>query len=103
MERAIIQIGSFQYRVKPGDRIKVEKLEDTKEDLIFPVLAYFEDDKVIYGQPYVENVKCKAKIVGHGKHKKVIIFKHIPKKHHDKKIGHRQPYTEIEILGFIKE
>lgn len=96
---AVIKTGGKQYLVKPGDKIKVEKL-DKKEGEAFAfaeVLLVEKSDKVQVGSPLVDGAKVEAKVVKHGKNDKVIVFKYKSKKRYKRKIGHRQPYTEIEI------
>ena len=98
---AIIKTGGKQYIVKPGDKIKVEKLDKKEgEEFSFPdVLLVEKNKKVEIGMPLVKNAKVEAKILKHGKGEKIIVFKYKPKKRERKKTGHRQPYTEIEIIG----
>ena len=97
---AIIKTGGKQYIVKPGDKLKVEKI-DKKEggEVIFSdVLLIEKDKKIEIGTPLLK-AEVKAKILSHGKGDKIIIFKYKAKKRESKKTGHRQPYTEIEIVG----
>ena len=98
---AIIKTGGKQYLVKPGDKLKVEKLEEKegKEISFADVLLVENDKKVQIGAPLVSGAKVQAKILKHGKGDKIIVFKYKPKKRYSRKIGHRQPYTEIEIIG----
>ena len=97
---AIIKTGGKQYLVQPGDKLKVEKLEKKEgEEISFSdVLLVEKDNKVEVGTPLVK-AEVTAKILSHGKADKVIVFKYKPKKRESRKIGHRQPYTEIEITG----
>jgi len=97
---AIIKTGGKQYLVQPGDKIKVEKLEEKEgaEISFKDVLLIEKSKKVEIGTPLVK-AEVTAKILSHGKGDKVIIFKYKAKKRESRKIGHRQPYTEIEILG----
>jgi len=97
---AIIKTGGKQYIVKPGDKIKVEKL-DKKEGESFSftdVLLIEKNKKLEIGLPKVK-AEVEAKVLSHGKGKKVIVFKYKSKKRYSRKIGHRQPYTEVEIIG----
>jgi len=100
MELAVIKTGGKQYLVSPGDKIKIEKLpEKEDEKVIFnEVLLYQKDDKEEIGTPLVESIKVEGKVLKQGKRKKVIIFKYKPKKRYKKKTGHRQPFTEVEII-----
>ncbi len=97
---AIIKTGGKQYIVKPGDKIKIEKLDKKEgEEISFSdVLLVEKNDKVEVGTPLVK-AEVSAKVLNHGKADKVIVFKYKPKKRESRKIGHRQPYTEIEITG----
>ncbi len=98
---AIIRTGGKQYLVQPGDKLKVEKLDKKEgEEISFSdVLLVEKNKKVEIGNPLVKDVKVEAKVLRHGKADKIIVFKYKPKKRESKKIGHRQPYTEIEITG----
>ena len=87
--------------MQPGDKLKVEKL-DKKEGAEFSfsdVLLIEKNKKVEIGAPLVKDAKVEAKILSHGKGDKIIVFKYKPKKRYSRKIGHRQPYTEIKIIG----
>jgi large subunit ribosomal protein L21 len=97
---AIIKTGGKQYIVHPGDKLKVEKLEKTEgKDFAFSdVLLVEKNDKVEIGTPLVK-AEVLAKVLNHGKGDKIIVYKYKAKKRESRKIGHRQPYTEIEIIG----
>lgn len=97
---AIVKTGGKQYLVSPGDKIKIEKLDKKEgEEIVFQeVLLCDKDGKIEIGNPFVKNGQVKAKIVKHGKGKKLIIFKYKSKKRYKRKIGHRQPFTEVEII-----
>ena len=98
---AIIKTGGKQYIVKPGDKIKVEKLwpEADKDNITFDkvLLVGSSDTDAKIGAPFVSGAKVEAKIVKHGKHDKVIVFKFHHKSRYRKKKGHRQQFTELEI------
>ncbi|MCI6951534.1 MAG: 50S ribosomal protein L21 [Clostridium sp.] len=97
---AIIQTGGKQYKVEAGDEILVEKLDaEVNAEVEFDVLLVADDAGVKIGTPVLDGVKAKAKVVEHGKGKKVIVFKYKPKKNIRTKRGHRQPYTKVEILS----
>jgi len=98
---AVIKTGGKQYIVKPGDKLKVEKLDNKQgEEISFSdVLLVEKNKKLEIGAPKVKEAKVEAKVLGHGKKEKVIVFKYKPKTRYSRKIGHRQPYTEIEITG----
>ncbi len=94
---AVIETGGKQYRVQEGDVIQVEKLAVNEGEVVsLDVIALGKDGKVFVGEE-LANVKVNAKVVSHGKGKKVIVFKYKPKKDYRRKQGHRQPYTELVI------
>jgi len=96
---AIIETGGKQYRVQEGDTLFVEKLEVNEGDVytIENVLAVSKDGQLTVGAPMVSGAKVEAKVVEHGKAKKIIVFKYKPKKDYRRKQGHRQPYTKLVI------
>jgi len=102
---AIIKTGGKQYLVKPGDKIKIEKI-DKKEgsEITFKeVLLVEKNRKLEIGTPLVKNAKVIGKILSQGKGKKVIIFKYKAKTRYKKKAGHRQLFTEVEIIKIETE
>jgi len=98
---AVIQTGGKQYRVSEGDTLKVEKLvADAGADVeLDRVLMVADGDDVRVGRPFVEGGKVTATVQGHGRAKKVTIVKFRRRKHHLKRQGHRQWYTELKITG----
>jgi large subunit ribosomal protein L21 len=102
---AIIESGGKQYKVQPGDVIKVEKLDlkDGAKVKIEEVLAISDDKTFSTGTPYLEAATVSAVVKGEGKGKKVIVYKYKSKKDFHKKKGHRQPYTELEIDKIVFE
>jgi len=96
---AIIETGSKQYKVAPGDKIKVEKLFAEGEIISFDkvLLVAPTDIETKIGAPYVSGAKVEAKILRQGKGDKIIVFKFHHKSRYRKKRGHRQPFTELEI------
>ena len=96
---AIIQTGGKQYKVNEGDIIFVEKLGvEEGEDVKFEnVLAISNDNGFVTGAPYVSGASVTAKVVRNGKGKKIYVMKYKAKKNEKKKIGHRQPYTKVQI------
>lgn len=96
---AIIQTGGKQYRVSEGDILEIEKLTVAEgEEVVFDeVLTVVNDGEVLIGKPVVEGAKVTAKVVEHGKGKKILVFKYKAKSNYRKRQGHRQPYTKIEI------
>ncbi len=98
---AVIKTGGKQYVVKPGDKIKVEKLETPEgQEIVFSdVLLVEKNKKLDIGAPLVKDAKVTAKVLIQGKGDKIIVFKYKAKKRYKRKIGHRQKFTEIEITG----
>ncbi len=99
MDFAIIKTGGKQYKVKEGDTLNIEKVDKEEGDeIIFDqVLMKSDDGDFEIGTPVIEGSKVNAKVVEHGKGEKVTIFRYKPKNRHRRKVGHRQPYTKIEI------
>jgi len=99
MNVAVIKTGGKQYLVSPGQKLKIEKIEKAAgEEIVFDEVLLFSDGKKIeIGNPLVATAVVKAKVVFQGRAKKVTTIKFKPKTRYKKKIGHRQPYTEIEI------
>ncbi len=100
---AIIRTGGKQYLVKPGQKLKVEKI-NAKEGakLTFDeVLLIADDKKVEIGTPLVKGAKVEAKVLRQGRGKKVIVFRYHSKTRYRKKKGHRQHFTEIEITKIV--
>ena len=97
---AIIKTGGKQYKVSPGQKIKIEKLEISEgQEVIFDnVLLAEKDEKVEIGQPIVKTAKVVGKVLKQGKGDKVIVFKYKSKKRYKVKRGHRQLFTEVEII-----
>jgi large subunit ribosomal protein L21 len=98
---AVIRTGGRQYRVAAGDKLKVEKLaaEIGAEVVLDQVLAIGEGAAVRCGTPVLSGAAVKAKVLAHGLHDKVRIFKLRRRKHYKKSQGHRQRYTELQITG----
>ena len=96
---AVIATGGKQYLVKEGNVIKVEKIEAKEGEKIKldQVLMLEKDGEYQFGQPLIENSYVEGKVLKHGRAKKIVVFKYKPKKKYQKKIGHRQSFTEIII------
>ncbi|MBL8377292.1 MAG: 50S ribosomal protein L21 [Burkholderiales bacterium] len=96
---AVIKSGGKQYRVSAGEKLKVELLtaEVGQEIVIDQVLMIGSGDAVQVGMPLVSGARVVAKVVAHGRGDKVRIFKMRRRKHYQKRQGHRQGFTEIEI------
>ena len=100
---AIIETGGKQYKVNEGDIIFVEKLEASEGDTVTfdRVMALSTGDNFVVGAPTVEGAKVEANVVKNGKGKKIYVMKYKPKKNEKKKIGHRQPYTKVQITKIV--
>jgi len=98
---AVFATGGKQYRAATGDRLKIEKLDAEKGATVEldQVLMVGEGSDVKVGTPYLEGGKVTATVVDHGRGDKIRIIKFKRRKHHMKKMGHRQDYTQIEITG----
>lgn len=96
---AVIKTGGKQYRVAAGEKIKVEQMPaDVGQDIVLDeVLAVVNGDEAKFGTPLVDGAKVTAKVLSHGRHDKVRIFKMRRRKHYQKHQGHRQNYTELQI------
>lgn len=95
---AVIETGGKQYKVQYGDVIYVEKLAANEDETVtFPVVAICGEDGTKIGTPYVEGASVTGKVLKNGKAKKVTILTYKPKKGEKRKMGHRQPYTKIQI------
>ena len=96
---AVIKTGGKQYKVSAGDKIKVEQMpaDIGAEITIDQVLAVGNGEQIAVGTPLVSGASVLAKVVSHGRHDKVRIFKMRRRKHYQKRQGHRQNYTEILV------
>lgn len=92
---AIFQTGGKQYKVQQGENIYVEKLDKKPGEIIEFNEIMMVGQKI--GNPFVSGASVSAKVVKHGKGKKIRIIKFKSKKHHLKRQGHRQPYTQLVI------
>ncbi len=98
---AVVQTGGKQYKVAPGQKIKVEKLnvEQDGRFLFDKVLLKVDGDEVKIGTPYISGEKVEAKILEQGREKKKIVFRYHSKTRYRKKKGPRQPFTELEVVS----
>ena len=101
MNYAVIRTGGLQFRVSEGDVIRVPRMKSEIGDAVeMPdVLALNVGGDVTVGTPIVESAMVKAEIVGHGRARKVIVYKKKRRKGYQVKKGHRQGFTEIRITG----
>ena len=95
---AIIETGGKQYRVAPGEVIRVEKLEgDIGSEVALPLRAVFKDEGRLLAGPDLGQATVKGTILGTGRGKKVLVFKFKRKKQYKRTIGHRQDFTEVKV------
>ncbi len=96
---AVITTGGKQYKVAPGDVLRVESLEANKGDIIEIKDVYMisDEDKVSIGKPVLASAKVTAEVMGEGRGEKIIIFKHRRRKGFRKTNGHRQNFTAIKV------
>ncbi len=96
---AIIETGGKQYRVEQGDSLYIEKLDVNTDDVVTfdKVIVIGNEGKAKIGAPYIKGATVTAKVLKNGKAKKITVFTYKPKKDSKRKIGHRQPYTKVQI------
>jgi len=96
---AVIKTGGKQYKVCPGELVRVEKLDaDAGSNVEIPeVLMVADGAQITVGKPVVETAQVSAQVVEHGRAKKVLIMKKKKRKGYKVKRGHRQPYTTLRI------
>ena len=97
---AVIKTGGKQYRVSPKDKLKIEKLDiEEGKDVVFDNVLLIENGKdVIVGEPLIKGATVTGKVLKQAKGDKVMTFKKKPKKRYTLKKGHRQSFTEVEIV-----
>jgi len=98
---AVVKTGGKQYRVSAGEKLRIEQIgaEVGQEIVLDQVLLVADGEALMLGAPLVSGATVKARVLRHGRGDKVHIFKMRRRKHYRKSQGHRQNYTEIEILG----
>ena len=102
---AVIRSGGKQYKVEPGQLVKLEKIEAEVGSPIelAEVLLLGEDDRVVVGNPLVKNAKVLGQVESQGKGRKITIVKYRRRKGYHKKQGHRQLYTAIRIKEIVTD
>jgi len=100
---AVITTGGKQYKVSPGDVVRVETLDAKKGDNIElkDVFMIADGDKVLIGKPKLESARVTAEVMGDGRGEKLLIFKHRRRKGYRRTNGHRQNYTAIKVKEII--
>jgi large subunit ribosomal protein L21 len=101
MEYAVIRTGGKQYRVTPGEVLRIEKLDVAPGSQVefSEVLVTSDSSGIKVGQPVVPGAKVVARVVRQGKAKKILVFKKKRRKNYRRRYGHRQPFTEIQITA----
>ena len=100
MSYAVIQTGGKQYKLKPGEILKIEKLADSKPDtkVEFKEILAYGDDKIIeIGAPTIEGAKVEADLIKNSKNRTILVFKKRRRQNSRRKNGHRQEYSLIRI------
>ena len=101
---AVVEIGGKQYKVSPGDNIKVEKIPaEVGEEIVLDkvLMAKKEGKETEVGTPFLEKVKVRAKVLEQGKDKKIIVYKFKRRKNYHRKYGHRQYFTKLKIEDIV--
>ena len=97
---AVIETGGKQYRVQPGERVRVEKLDaEAGAQIAFPALLVVDGTTVQVGTPHLAGTQVTAQVLNEEKGEKHIIFKMRRRKGYRRKTGHRQVYTALHIMG----
>lgn len=96
---AIIETGGKQYRVAPGDTLRVEKIAGNDGDVVTfdRVVMVNKDGNLLFGNPVVNGARVTAKVVKQDKYPKILVFKYKSKSNYRRRYGHRQPYTQVVI------
>ena len=98
--KAVFVTGGKQYYVTEGDTIYVEKLDaEVGKEVEFDEVLFVDG---VAGTPTVKGAKVEATVVGHGKSKKIVVFKFKAKKNYRRTQGHRQPYTKLTVKKIVK-
>jgi large subunit ribosomal protein L21 len=96
---AVVQTGGKQHQLGVGDSLKVEKLPGSAGDVIelSRVLLLSDGDDIKVGSPMIDGASVKVEIVGHGRHKKIRVFKMKRRKKYRRTQGHRQAFTQLRV------
>ena len=98
----IVEIAGKQFKVSKGNILEVPKLKDNKEGSTLKldtVLLKADKGNLSIGKPYVEGAKVELKVLTHGKGEKIKVFKKKSKKRYERTQGHRQQYTQVEVVA----
>lgn len=98
---AVVKTGGKQYRVQPGDKLRVESLDADEGETVNleSVLMVCDGDSVAVGSPELAGASVSATVLSHGRGDKIDIVKFRRRKHYRRQMGHRQNYTELKIEG----
>jgi large subunit ribosomal protein L21 len=98
---AVIETGGKQYRIAPGDKLRVPRLRLKEgESFVFDKVLLLDTGKEVkVGKPYLTAVKVAAKLLRQGREDKKIVFRYRAKTRYRRKKGHRQPFSEVEITS----
>lgn len=101
---AVIQTGGKQYRVTPGELVKVEKLPGKKGDQVTfeKVLLTSDGETINIGNPFLSDIKVQGRIARQGRDRKILVFKYKRRKDYRKRIGHRQSFTLVKVDEIAK-
>ena len=100
MSYAVIKTGGKQYKVKAGEILKIEKLQDSKPSSkveFNEILAYGDDKTIEIGAPIISGAKVEAELIENSKNRTVLIFKKRRRHNSRRKNGHRQEFSKIRI------
>ncbi|MBI4050025.1 MAG: 50S ribosomal protein L21 [Candidatus Doudnabacteria bacterium] len=100
MPFAVIETGGKQYLISPKDKIKVEKLlAEAGKEITFDKVLLMQDKETRVGKPYVSDAKVVGKVLKQGRTRKLKILKYKSKVRYRRRLGHRQQFTEVEIMS----
>jgi large subunit ribosomal protein L21 len=99
MAYAIVKTGGKQYRVEEGDKLLVERLSADEGATVALEPLLFISGEAVFDKDKLKKVKVEAKVLGHERGPKIVIFKFKPKRGYKRKTGHRQELTRLEITG----
>jgi large subunit ribosomal protein L21 len=101
---AVIETGGKQYIVAKDQKLKIEKLpvEEGKKIVFDKILLVADGDSTLVGKPYVEKAKVEGTVLKQGRARKINILRYHNKTRQRKRKGHRQPFTEVQILSITK-
>jgi large subunit ribosomal protein L21 len=95
---AVIRSGGKQYKVTKGERLRLDNFAaEEGAEVSFEVLAFHNGETLTLGTPIVESAKVTATVVGHGRGRKIVVYRFKRRKGYHRKKGHRQDYTEVMI------